>query len=58
MISHNAAEAIARAAEALDVDGVMVGVSRRNALYRLLRGQVVKGLARKLPKSCHLILCN
>jgi len=58
MISHSAAEAIARAAEVLDVDGVMVGVSRRNALYRLLRGQVVKGLARKLPKNCHLILCN
>jgi nucleotide-binding universal stress UspA family protein len=58
MISYNAAEAITRAAEALDVDGVMVGVSRRNALYRLLRGQVGKGLARKLPKNCHLILCN
>ncbi|MBI2963731.1 MAG: universal stress protein [Deltaproteobacteria bacterium] len=57
-ISYNAAEAIARVAEALSVDGVMVGVSRRNALYRLLRGQVVKGLARRLPKNCHLILCN
>ncbi len=58
MISYNAAEAIARAADTLEVDGVMVGVSRRNALYRLLRGQVVKGLARRLPKNCHLILCN
>jgi nucleotide-binding universal stress UspA family protein len=58
MISHNAAEAIARAADELDVDGVIVGVSRRNALYRLLRGQIVKGLARRLPKNCHLILCN
>jgi len=58
MISHNAAEAIARAVDELDVDGVIVGVSRRNALYRLLRGQIVKGLARRLPKSCHLILCN
>ncbi len=57
-ISHNASDAIARVAEELDVDGVMVGVSRRNALYRLLRGQVVKGLARRLPKNCHLILCN
>lgn len=57
-ISHNAAVAIARVADELDVDGVMVGVSRRNALYRLLRGQVVKGLARRLPKNCHLILCN
>jgi amino acid transporter/nucleotide-binding universal stress UspA family protein len=58
MVSFSAAEAIARAAERLEVDGVIVGVSRRNALYRLLRGQVVKGLAKRLPKSCHLILCN
>jgi amino acid transporter/nucleotide-binding universal stress UspA family protein len=58
MISYNAAEAIARAACSLEVDGVIVGVSRRNALYRLLRGQVVRGLARRLPKTCHLILCN
>jgi len=58
MISYNAAEAIARAVDELDVDGVIVGVRRRNALYRLLRGQVVKGLARRLPKTCHLILVN
>ena len=57
-VSHNAAEAIARAAEALHVDGVMMGVSRRSALYHLLRGHVVKGLASRLPRDCHLILCN
>jgi amino acid transporter len=57
-VSHSAAEAIARAAEALDVDGVMVGVSRRSAIYHLLRGHVVKGLASRLPRDCHLILCN
>jgi nucleotide-binding universal stress UspA family protein len=57
-VSHSAAEAIARAAEALEVDGVMVGVSRRSAIYHLLRGHVVKGLASKLPRDCHLILCN
>jgi len=57
-VSHSAADAIARAAEALDVDGVMVGVSRRSAIYHLLRGHVVKGLAAKLPQNCHLILCN
>jgi nucleotide-binding universal stress UspA family protein len=57
-VSHSAAEAIARAADALDVDGVMVGVSRRSAIYHLLRGHVVKGLAARLPRDCHLILCN
>ena len=57
-VSHSAADAIARAARALNVDGVMVGVSRRSAIYHLLRGHVVKGLAAKLPSNCHLILCN
>jgi len=57
-VSHNAAEAIARAAVALEVDGVMVGVSRRSAIYHLLRGHVVKGLTRRLPADCRLILCN
>ena len=57
-VSHSASEAIARAATALGVDGVMVGVSRRSAIYHLLRGHVVKGLASKLPRNCHLILCN
>jgi len=51
-VSHSAAEAIARAAQALKVDGVMVGVSRRSAIYHLLRGHVVKGLASKLPREC------
>ena len=57
-VSHSASEAIARAAAALGVDGVMVGVSRRSAIYHLLRGHVVKGLASRLPRNCHLILCN
>jgi amino acid transporter/nucleotide-binding universal stress UspA family protein len=55
-VSHSAADAIARAAEALGVDTVMVGVSRRSAIYHLLRGHVVKGLAAKLPRNCHLML--
>jgi amino acid transporter len=57
-VSHSASEAIARAAATLGVDGVMVGVSRRSALYHLLRGHVVKGLASRLPRNCHLLLCN
>lgn len=55
-ISYNAAEAIARAAEMLQVDTVMVGVSRRGAIYHLLRGHVVNGLTRRLPRTCHLLL--
>ena len=57
-ISYNAAEAIARAAQMLQVDSVMMGVSRRGAIYHLLRGHVVNGLIRRLPPTCHLLLYN
>ena len=57
-VSYNAAEAIARAAQVLQVDTVMMGVSRRSAIYHLLRGHVVNGLTRRLPPSCHLLLHN
>lgn len=57
-VSYNAAEAIARAAEILEVDTVVMGVSRRSAIYHLLRGHVVNGLTRRLPSSRHLLLFN
>jgi nucleotide-binding universal stress UspA family protein len=57
-VSHNAAEAIANAAKALDVDSVIIGVSHRSAFYHMLRGHVVKGLMKRLPRDCHLIICN
>jgi amino acid transporter/nucleotide-binding universal stress UspA family protein len=57
-VSHNAAEAIAKAAKALDVDSVIIGASRRSAFYHMLRGRVVKGLMKKLPRDCHLIIYN
>jgi amino acid transporter len=57
-ISYSAAEGIARAARVLGVDTVMMGVSRRGAIYHLLRGHVINGLVRQLPPSCHLLLHN
>jgi len=57
-VSHNAAEAIANAAKALDVDTVLIGASRRSAIYHMLRGHVLKGLTKKLPRDCHLMICN
>jgi amino acid transporter len=57
-VSHNAAQAIANAASALDVDTVMIGASRRSAFYHMLRGHVVKGLMKKLPRDCHLLISN
>ena len=57
-VSHNAAEAIARAAKALDVDTVFIGASRRSVFYHMLRGHVIKGLTKKLPHDCHLMIFN
>lgn len=57
-ISHNAAEAIANAAKELGVDAVFVGVTRRSAFYHMLRGHVIKGLMKRLPHNCHLMICN
>ena len=58
MVSHNAAMAIANAAKALDVDTVMIGASRRSAFYHMLRGHVIKGLVKGLPRDCHLMIFN
>ena len=57
-VAYNAAEAIANAARALDVDAVIIGASRRSAFYHMLRGHVVKGLMKKLPRDCHLMISN
>jgi nucleotide-binding universal stress UspA family protein len=57
-VSHNAADAIAHAAKELDVDTVLIGASRRSAFYHMLRGHVLKGLTKKLPRDCHLMICN
>lgn len=56
--SHSAAEAIAEAARRLGVGGVIVGVSRRSALGRALKGQVVRKLTKQLPETCRLVICD
>ena len=57
-VAHNAAVAIANAAKALDVDAVIIGASQRSAFYHMLRGHVVKGLMKRLPRDCHLMISN
>jgi amino acid transporter len=57
-VSHNAVEGIARAAESLGVEALVVGVSQRHAIYHLLRGHVVAGLTRHLPSHIRLVLCT
>ena len=57
-VSHNAVEGIARAAESLGVNALVIGASQRHAIYHLLRGHVVAGLTRHLPKHIRLVLCT
>jgi nucleotide-binding universal stress UspA family protein len=47
---------IADAARELDVNTVMIGATKRSALINLLRGDVLRTLAHKLPKECHLVI--
>lgn len=55
-VSYNAVEGIVRAAVALEVDAVLVGVSQRSAIFHLLRGHIVQGLSRRLPAHIHMLL--
>src|SRR5215468_4937444 len=32
--------------------------SRRSAFYHMLRGHALKGPTKKLPRDCHLMICN
>ncbi|HUR27599.1 MAG TPA: universal stress protein, partial [Planctomycetota bacterium] len=57
-VSHNAVEGIARAAEALGVDGLVLGANQRGAVYHLLRGHVAIGLTRRLKSHVRLLLCT
>ena len=57
-VSHNAVEGLARAAESLGVNALVIGASQRNAIYHVLRGHVVGGLTRQLPSHIRLVLCT
>lgn len=57
-ISNDAAYSIADAATRLQADAVLVGTSKRSAIWNLLRGQIVKGLAEALPEKTRLLICN
>lgn len=55
-VSYNAVEGIARAAEVLGVNAVMIGVSQRTTIYHLLRGHVLAGLTKRLPPGIRLLI--
>jgi hypothetical protein len=42
----------------MDVDYLIIAVSQRNTLAKLLAGSVVRSLAQQLPDSIQLLICG
>ena len=57
-MAHDAGASVAGAARKLGMEAVMVGTSQRNAVWHLLRGNVLKSLVRELPPSTRVWICN
>ncbi len=49
---------IVKTSKELGLDTVMIGSTKRGALERLLRGEVLKRISEQLPPEKHLIICN
>jgi amino acid transporter len=57
-LGHNAGAIIVRTSNELNLDTVMIGATKRGALERMLRGEVLKTISEQLPKEKRLIICN
>ncbi len=57
-MAHDSGASIAGAAHRLGVEAVMVGTSQRNAVWHLLRGNVLRSLVRDLPAAVRVWICN
>ena len=57
-MAHDSGASIAGAAHRLGVDAVMVGTSQRDAVWHLLRGNVLRSLVRNLPGAVRVWICN
>jgi nucleotide-binding universal stress UspA family protein len=57
-MAHDAGASVAGAARKLGMEAVMVGTSQRNALWHLLRGNVLKSLIAELPQTTRVWICN
>jgi amino acid transporter/nucleotide-binding universal stress UspA family protein len=49
---------IVKTSNELKLDTLMIGATRRGALERLLRGEVLKRITELLPKEKRLVICN
>ena len=57
-LGEDAGALIVKTSKELELDTVMIGATRRGALERLLRGEVLKTIGEQLPKEKRLIICN
>jgi amino acid transporter/nucleotide-binding universal stress UspA family protein len=57
-MAHDAGVSVAAAAATLQVTAVFVGTSQRGAVWRMLRGSVLKALIARLPESIRLTIVN
>jgi nucleotide-binding universal stress UspA family protein len=55
-LGENPGKLIADTARELGIKTVMIGTTKRSALINLLRGDVLRNLARNLPPSTHLVI--
>ena len=49
---------IVKTSKELNLDTVMIGSTKRGALERLLRGEVLKNISEQLPPEKRLVICN
>jgi nucleotide-binding universal stress UspA family protein len=57
-IGNDAAAAIAEAATELEARVVLVGTTKRSAIWHMLRGNVLKGLLKRLPQETRLMISS
>ncbi len=57
-LSNDTSTAIAEAARELSCTSVLVGTTKRSAVWRLLRGNVLNGLLRALPSETRLLISS
>lgn len=57
-LSDNAGMSIVKTAKDLNLDTVMIGSTKRGAVERMLRGEVLKTISEQLPQNKHLVICS
>ena len=57
-LGHDPGSLIVKTSVDLGLETLMIGATRRGALERMLRGEVLKKISEQLPKEKRLVICN